>query len=243
MRAKFDTKTWLKQILPQEHGSWSFVLEPLFIAAILDWPNSAISSIGIFLMFLGYRPAMLAAKDFWRKKRYPRTWPSAAVGIGLLLSGTGLCLLAKATWLISATAIVGAMFVVLDLRASPRSLWRELAGALLAVPAAIIAAPFAAVIFILRVLVAVLSIRGVLARMPDHEICRWVAVGLGIILGVFSVLLFRSSLILMGIYWVAGARAIYLAFSSEWPRKPVRIGITEGILALSIVIAWFTVIP
>jgi len=60
--------------LPVEHGGWGFVIEPA-VLALLVAPSWAGLLIGIAAMaaFLARHPLRLAAGDWMRRRRYPRT--------------------------------------------------------------------------------------------------------------------------------------------------------------------------
>lgn len=237
MAQKLEFKAWMKQVLPAEHGSWAFVIEPLLIAGIVGKAPFILAGIGGFLLFLGYRPTFLALKDLQKKKSYPRTVPSLIVG--LLLNGLGLaCLALSQQWLVLAIIVVaGNIFAQLDQNLPPRSLLRELAGSLLMLPVAVFAAPAAWLVLILRPLAAVLSVRGVINRMDDAKACRWTAVAVG-------ALLIGAALWQLGLgfktaaYGLAGARTLYFALTPEWERKATRVGIAESVVALLIVLSW-----
>lgn len=237
MAQKLEFKTWMKQVLPPEHGSWAFVIEPLLIAGIVGKAPFILAGIGGFLLFLGYRPTFLALKDLLKKKSYPRTVPSLIVG--LVLNGLGLaCLALSQQWLAMILILVaGNVFAQLDQNLPPRSLWRELMGSLLMLPVAIFAAPLAWLVLILRPLAAVLSVRGVINRMDDAKACRWAGVAVGACLigaGLWQLGLgFRTAA-----YGLAASRTLYLALTPDWERKATKVGIAESAVALLIVLSW-----
>jgi hypothetical protein len=237
MAQKLEFKAWIKQVLPPEHGSWAFVIEPLLIAGIVGKASFILAGIGGFLLFLGYRPTFLALKDLQKKKTYPRTIPSLLLGLGF--NGLGLaCLALSQQWLVLVIILVaGNVFAQLDQNLPPRSLWRELVGSLLMLPVAIFAAPLAWLVLILRPLAAVLSVRGVINRMDDANACRWAGVAVG-------ALLIGASLWQLGFgfrtaaYSLAGVRTLYLALTPDWERKATKVGIAESVVALLIVLSW-----
>lgn len=240
MAQKLEFKAWMKQILPAEHGSWAFVIEPLLIAGIVGGSSFILAGLGGFLLFLGYRPTILALNDFIKKKRYPRTLPSLFTGIAL--NGLGLlCLVLSQQWIVLVIVyLAGSAFAQMDQNLPPRSLWRELGGSLLMTPVVIAAAPSAWLVLIIRPLAAVLSVRGVIDRMEDAKVCRWAGVGAGVLLAVAC--LWQTGLgARSAAYGLSAARTLYFALTPEWERKATRVGIAESIVALLIVLSWIEV--
>lgn len=237
MAQKLEFKAWLKQVLPPEHGSWAFVIEPLLIAGIVGGPPFVLAGVGGLLLFLGYRPTFLALNDLMKDKWYPRTLPSFLLGLGL--NGLGLvCLaLSKEFLALALVLLLGGVFAQLDQRLPPRSLWRELAGALLLVPVVILAAPTAWPLLLLRPLAAVLSVRGVIDRMEDAQACRWAGVAAGGLLAA-AVLWALPLGWRTAAYGVAAARTLYLAATHSWERKATHVGIAESVTACLIVHSW-----
>lgn len=227
-------KPWVKQSLPQEHGSWAFVLEPLLIAGI--WAGHWVSSLGFFLCFLAYRPLTVGGKDLLKKKRYERTVPMVASGISLLGIGLSLIVVARAYGLLVTLAGLGGVFAYMD-QGEKRSISREVLGTLLAFPAAALAAPFGAAVFVLRPIAAVLSVRGFIGRMEDSDQSRWIAVGFGLALIVAAV-------VYLGIGWptiayaICGLRTLHLALTKDKEVAPVRIGMIEGVISLLVLAGW-----
>ncbi len=237
MRQRLEFKAWLKQVLPPEHGSWAFVIEPLLIAAIVGSPAFALAGSGGLLLFLGYRPAILGLGDLIKKKQYERTLPSLAAGFMCSFLGLCLFLLSQQLLPLVIVMVLGGAFALLDQKLPPRSLWREMAGSMLMVPVVISAVPGAWPVLILRPLAAVLSVRGVIDRMDDAKICRWVGVGAGVLLaGAAMTALpygWRSAA-----YGVASVRTLYLAVTHTWERKATHVGIAESAVAAFIALAW-----
>jgi len=60
--------------LPAEHGGWGFVLEPVALALLVapSWAGLAIG-IAVVAAFLARHPLRLAAGDWMRRRRFPRT--------------------------------------------------------------------------------------------------------------------------------------------------------------------------
>lgn len=251
---KIDGKKLSKQLLPTEHGSWAFVLEP----AIIGWiatPGRAISALLVagVLGFLAYRPAKLAATDLLKKKRYPRTIPATAVATILGLAILGCILLALPPSLslwpyLALVAAVGAAFLVLEQVAAPRSLMRELAGACLMLPllgAALCTHASNSLTgvllgyLLLRVLATVLSVRSVFHRTPDWKICRVVAILAGLAIMPMELML-RNHPSLVGVppYAPVALRSVWLAATATIPREAKHVGIVESIVSLLVVGLW-----
>ncbi len=60
--------------LPVEHGGWGFVIEPVVLALLVvpSWTGLMIG-IAVVAAFLARHPLRLAAGDWMRRRRYPRT--------------------------------------------------------------------------------------------------------------------------------------------------------------------------
>ena len=238
MTAKLDKKVWIKQSLPQEHGSWAFVVEPLLISAIVGGRPYAITAIGFFLAFLGYRPALIGIKDLAKRKRYPRTMPSFWIG-GILLAAGWLIMAAVLNLAIMGSLIVmGSVFMLIDAKAEKRSVLREGFGSLLAVPAAVVAAPYAWPILVVRPIVSILSVRGLIARWEDSKICRWIGVGLSLCLVPLAYFLLGGLDWRFAAYSACFLRACYSALVAGRPVKAVHIGIAEMVVSVLIVSGW-----
>lgn len=233
--AKAAAIPW-KAMLPPEHGSWAFVLEPALIAAALGAPGSGLA---VFLLFLAYRPLDLAGKDVARGKRYPRTVPALILGAVLGVVGFALLLLTAPAALAGALLGLGVLFALVDRHASARSLARELLGAILAVPVALALVPASFLALLaLRPFAAVLSVRAVFARTKDAALCRWAGIVLGLALVVLSVS--QANQPLRGaVYCAAGGRAVWLGLSWKQERAATRVGIAEAMVSLAIVLAWW----
>lgn len=235
MAADFQIGPWLKQSAPQEHGSWSYVAEPLLVAGLASggWTAAA----GVFLAFLAYRPVSLGVRDLLKRKVYPRTWPSLVVGLGLGAGGSALVVAQGDGRLVAALATLGGLFAVLDSRADRRSLLRELAGAGLALPTAVLAAPHAVLPLVIRPLTGILSVRGKLGRLADASTCRWIAVASGAAMAGGAWYAFGPDLRTLA-YTACGCRALHLALTAKTEVKPAQVGVVEGLLAVGVVLAW-----
>lgn len=138
MPPKQDVTTWIRQRLPENPGSWALVLEPALIALVVRGTAGAISGAGALLVFLGLQPFTLGAGDLLKKERGGSAWLS--IVLGMLLMGGGFWILAALFWeMMTMVAVLAAFYVVLDLKAPPREISKELIGSLIAFPAALVA--------------------------------------------------------------------------------------------------------
>lgn len=238
----------LKQILPTEHGSWAFVLEPLLVALIGsrgDLRHIALP-FASFLGFLAFRPAKLAWGDLKKRKTYPRTRPALAV-TALCAVAIALCGWAEVPYLLgdlpylALAAALAIAFVVVDLRAKPRSLARELVGAAFPLPLAVAAFPISLPLGVLltamlasRSWAAVLSIRAIFKRTPDWRACQ--------VASLFAV--FATAAFWIGIrsfaplYVPAMVRGLWLVATPDRPREAKVVGIHESQVSFACVLQW-----
>ncbi|MBS1705245.1 MAG: YwiC-like family protein [Armatimonadetes bacterium] len=238
MPPSFDWHTWIRQSLPQEHGSWAFVLEPLLIATVLDPGKFGLIAIGTFLLFLGFRPFQIGMKDLLKRKRYPRTLPSTIAGCSLGFVGLS-CLVLSANWLATSWILgMGVLFLTVSKFTQPRALVRETVGALLAVPVAVLAAPYAAEVLVIRPIVSILGVRGFLARWPDHVMSRWLAVAGGFTMLLFALTAFPLDNSKFVAYLMCAIRALELALTPKFKRTPSTLGAVEAILAVAVIVSW-----
>ncbi len=121
---------WVRVLLPREHGGWSLALEPVALG-VLAVPSVAGSLLGLATVaaFLARRPLklVLAVGDNrgLAKVLLGMLAAVAAAGLaGAIASGGTACL----AWLL-APALLGGLFLVLDLRRDGRSPLAELCGA------------------------------------------------------------------------------------------------------------------
>jgi hypothetical protein len=180
----------LRQILiPSEHGSWGFLLEPIATALILvPSGGGALLAAGVICAFLARHPARLASGDLARGSSQPRTRVALGWAIGLTLAAgaafgsaaavSGALVLAP----LALAAVPAFIAVRLDFAYRGRELLPELlAPAVLATaaPAIVLAggweAPAAAALWLLlaaRQLPAVLYVRARL-RLERGEAAGW----------------------------------------------------------------------
>ena len=131
--------------LPAEHGAWALLLEPLVLALLVapSRPGLLIAA-GAVAGFLARHPLKLAAQDFRRKRRYPRTAVCVALAFAYgSIAVISLALAARDAGAMPLLALAGALpfaglQFALDVGNRGRSMVAELCGA--AAPAAIAAA-------------------------------------------------------------------------------------------------------
>lgn len=249
-----DART-LKSLLPAEHGSYTFVAEPLLIGlAIGGFRNNWEVALAIPLLFFAYRPARLAVADASKRKRYPRTVAAfvagAAFGLpALVLLAHGASAFQGVKYLLAIGIAAAVAFVAVDLRSKPQGVARELTGALLSVPfAAALASQSAAVpvwlvlaILAARALAAVLSVRGAFARHPDAPACRIFAVACAVAIAALAVTM-RETLgaAVVAAYGIVVLRTAWLTATPSRPRKAQVVGMQELAVAALCVLAWFS---
>lgn len=132
---------WRTTVLPAEHGSWAFVLEPPLFG--LMWGPSwagLFAVLSVAFGFVAYRPLRLASRDLRAHKAYPRTRFGLVVG-GCFL-GAAMATAAGAIGLsgwrllepLGLTLLLAAAFGVVDAKSRPGNLARELVGATVTTP-------------------------------------------------------------------------------------------------------------
>lgn len=121
--------------LPAEHGGWGLVLEPVALALVVapSWAGAAVG-LAVVAAFLARHPLRLAAGDWTRRRRYPRT----LVCEDLALAYGSVALIAITTAMLFATPAILLPFAVAaplalmqfayDARNRGRAMWPELAG-------------------------------------------------------------------------------------------------------------------
>ena len=77
--------------LPNEHGGWGFVAEPILLGLLIaPSPAGAFIAVAALAAFLTRHPLKLAASDWLRGKRYPRTgaceWLASGYGAAALVA-------------------------------------------------------------------------------------------------------------------------------------------------------------
>jgi hypothetical protein len=123
---------WRDIVLPKEHGSWSLALEPLALGLLVapSVPGFWISAAAL-AGFFARRPIKIA----WRESRPERQRAARLISIcaGLVVVGAILAAIitggAKCLIWLLPTGIVGAVFLVFDLKNSGREEYAEIAGA------------------------------------------------------------------------------------------------------------------
>ena len=91
--------------LPAEHGGWGFVLEPIALALLVapSWSGVAVG-VAVVAAFLARHPLRLAAGDWMRHRRFPRT----IVGEQLVL----VYAIAMIVAIVTATALTSARILL-----------------------------------------------------------------------------------------------------------------------------------
>lgn len=127
--------SWKRILLPPEHGSWSFLLEPILLGVLVS-PSGAGAALGIAAVaaFFTRQPLKLALSDRRRGKRHPRT--AAAEGVALAFGSVATLALAVALAAggsrvalpLLAAAPLGLVQVIYDARRETREIAPELAG-------------------------------------------------------------------------------------------------------------------
>jgi hypothetical protein len=128
---------WKPVALPVEHGAWSFLLEPVILGLILA-PSAAGFCLGIAALaaFLTRHPLRLAALDYRKGTRYPRTQLAQqfTLAYGAVAALFALLAIASAeygfTVAIVAAAPLALGALVFDLRGRGRDLVAEIAGSI-----------------------------------------------------------------------------------------------------------------
>lgn len=125
--------------IPNEHGGWGFLLEPVVLALAVA-PSRAGFALGAALIaaFFLRHPLRLAARDFLLRKRYPRT--TACTMLALAYGTAALLLFAMAvatsSIAIAIPLLIASPFLALqffhDVRNHGRELAAELCGAIAA---------------------------------------------------------------------------------------------------------------
>ena len=243
----------VKALLPSEHGSWAFVLEPILIGGILGHNLQAwLLGLGGFLGFLAFRPALLAFADLSKGKRYPRTIPALIVSVTLGLFSFALL---ASFWVsnpaasptLTAFLALGVVFLIVDHRAKPRSLWRELLGAILTIPISLsMALPkghdfltLVCALLVLRAVTAVLTVRGIIGRSEDSRFGAIAAMLIGLSLPILSYQI--GSIWLAAAYGIVTLRSLWFGLTPGRARAAKSIGFQELAVSLAIVCAWLLV--
>jgi hypothetical protein len=225
--------------LPVEHGGWGFVIEPA-VLALLVVPSRAGLMIGIAAVaaFLARHPLRLAAGDWTRRRRFPRTIVCERLALGygsLAIAAMAIAMTITDARILLPFAIavpLGLAQFVFDVRNRGHAIAPEIAGAVAAgaTAAAIVLAggrplTLAATLWLLTVLrsvPAIVFVRAVLGRES-----RAVAVILHVAAVVIAILLWYQRLAPVAAIVAMSlllARALIPTKQAEPPR---RIGMRE----------------
>jgi len=192
--------------LPAEHGGWGFVLEPVVLALLVapSWPGVAVG-LAVVAAFLARHPLRLAAGDWMRRRRFPRT--VVCERLALLYMAAMIVAMATATaatsaWILLPFAIAGPLGLAQfawDVRRHGRALAPEIIGVAAAGAAAAAIAlaggrtmTLASTLWLLtmlRSIPAIVFVRAVLKR--GH---RSVAVALHVVAAVMALVLWQQRL-------------------------------------------------
>ena len=213
--------------IPNEHGSWGFLFEPIVLAAIAA-PSlaGALVAVAAIAVFLARHPLKLAAGDVVRGRRYPRTvacaWIAAAY---LIVALVAISFAGLRPLLPLAIAVPFGLVHLLGGRAALPELSGAIAmGGVAASMALASSMPlgFAAALWLLalcRSLPAILYVRGLLGRGRGAIAAHIVAI-------VMALLLWRASL---APFVAVLALVALLGRALVPPSKPVpkKIGVAE----------------
>jgi hypothetical protein len=128
--------------IPNEHGGWGFLLEPILLglALVPSWPGLAIAA-AMVAAFFARHPLRLAARDWMLHKRYPRTrvctllaLAYGAVAAAGLATGVVASSTATAIPFVAVLPLVVIQFVC-DIRNRGRELNAEICGTISAAAA------------------------------------------------------------------------------------------------------------
>lgn len=234
-------KALLKQLLPAEHGSWAFVLEPMLILQRGHrWYFAAIG-VGVLLLFLAFRPLRLVWTDAKKGKVYPRT--KAARLFGGLCGLSGAALFAVGAWeerstfawiALSLAGIYAVCFLLLE--SEHGSLLRELLGAY---PAVLVAGGYSGSLVVLLILAlkataSISYVRAYIGRHDHSSFARWIGVALAFCAAVWA---FKVDLLLGIAYSLAALHSLALGFKIGSP-KPPEVGVREAIISACCALAW-----
>lgn len=221
--------------LPNEHGGWGFVAEPVLLGMLLaPSPAAAFVAVAALAAFLTRHPLKLAASDWLRGKRYPRTsaceWLAAGYGAAALAALAVAVMLSGARLLIPfvvAAPLALAQFAA-DAKNRGRALAPELMGAVAMGSIAVaMGAPAAAwAILAARSVPAILYVRAALRR--EHVAAAVVA--------------HLAAVAVAWMVWLPAVPATLLMLArcieGVWqePRRAQRVGMMELVYGLAFVV-------
>ncbi|MGH9418341.1 MAG: YwiC-like family protein [Thermoanaerobaculia bacterium] len=239
--------------LPVEHGGWGFVLEPVALALVVapSWPGVMIG-IGVLAAFLARHPLRLAAGDWMRRRRYPRTivCERLAVIYGAVSIAAMVIAVAIAGPQILLPFAIAAPFgfaqFAFDVRNHGRAMTPEIIGAAAAgASAASIALaggrsmPLAATLWLLMMLRSIPSIVFVRAALKRQS--RSMAIAFHVAAVVIALILWRRHLAPVAAI-VAMLLLLMRALMPPRMERPQRVGMRElayGVVTLVLIGAGF----
>ena len=225
--------------LPVEHGGWGFVIEPV-VLALLVVPSWAGLMIGIAAVaaFLARHPLRLAAGDWTRRRRFPRTIVCERLALGygtLAIAAVAVAVTITDARILLPFAIAAPLALAqfaFDMRNRGHAVAPEIAGAVAAgaTAAAIVLAggrpvTLAATLWLLTVLrsvPAIVFVRAVLGRES-----RAVAVILHIAAVVIAFLLWYQRLAPVAAIVAMSLLLARALIRPKHPEPPRRIGMRE----------------
>lgn len=241
--------SWSKLLLPKEHGSWAFVLEPVALGLLLapSWPGLS-AALGVVALFLAHRPAWL----WWRAHRAGGASADARkatlLAAPLGLTGSFFALAdprATLCWSLAGGLALG--FAWLAGRVAQLHLGRVMLGAHLCVPVAAglvflgggdsRVALMAAGLLVARIVPTVLFVRSYLGNTPDSRALRWPALLLSASAPA-AICAITSQWLLAAPLVVLAGRAVLGLGLRRYAGRPKQIGLLEAAYGALAVAGW-----
>lgn len=242
--------------LPNEHGGWSFLYEPILLALLVT-PSLAgfaiaLATVGVFLL---RHPLKLTIRDYRRERRYARTRMAERFvllyGIVAAIAFGGAVAIAGPTILIPLilAAPFAALMLIADARNASRSLVAEIAGPIaLASSAAMIAAAagqslFAAwllwMLAVSRIVPTIVYVRAKLRQIKQQPYSASAAIAMQV-LAIAVIIVFNATTQLTVIalvpFVILLGRTIWFLIIQPKPMVPQTLGVQEIIFGLIAVV-------
>lgn len=230
--------------IPNEHGGWGFLLEPVVLAlAIAPSRAGFVLAVALIAAFFLRHPLRLAARDLMLRKRYPRTMACAnlalAYGVAAAVCfamAVSLSSAAIAVPFLVAAPFLGVQFFY-DVRNRGRELPAEVCGAIAAAAggaACVLAAEGG------RIAAVAVATLAVSRSVPSILYVRSLLRGSSVLPGVLAHVLAVVAVILVAPFAVAVSialliRGLFARFRSDLTAK--RVGMEEvgwGVLATTV---------
>lgn len=236
-------------LVPSEHGSWAFVLEPVLLGTLVSghW-SGLIVVLAALLGFLAYRPLKLGLRDVLARKSYPRTRIGLGFGSLFLISSGILLILGPIQvvpqyWMaVGVFGLMGLAFAFFDARLSTGALGRELLGAVLTIPLAAAAfwiswnwtdnypALSLSIVCLAKAIPTVLYVRARLRTREERGYMGTWAIGAGFLgmlaVGILEIAASGTSLFAI-VYAVLAVRIIWGLSSHAKELAPKHVGMQE----------------